>query len=148
MIKNAYFAAGCFWGVEHKFQNLDGVLEAISGYSGGKTLNPTYKLVCEGKTGHAETVKVIYDDSKISFLDLCKFFFEIHNPCQINGQGVNIGSNYRSIVFYETINEFEEVKNLIDNLQKNLNQKIVTEILPFKKFHEAEDYHQDYYSKN
>ena len=75
MIKNAYFAAGCFWGVEHKFQNLDGVLEAISGYSGGKTLNPTYKLVCEGNTGHAETVKVIYDQSKISFLDLCKFFF-------------------------------------------------------------------------
>ncbi|MBI95948.1 peptide-methionine (S)-S-oxide reductase [bacterium] len=147
MIKNSYFAAGCFWGVEDKFQKLEGVKEAISGYSAGKTLNPTYKQVCKGDTGHAETVKVIYDDEKISFNRLCEFFFDMHNPCQINGQGVNIGSNYRSIAFYETIEEFEILENVKKIKQNTLKVKIVTEILPFKSFFEAEEYHQDYYSK-
>ena len=147
MIKNAYFAAGCFWSVENKFQSVDGVIEAISGYSAGNTLNPTYKQVCQGNTGHAETVKVIYDNQKVSFSSLCEFFFHMHNPCQINGQGPNIGTNYRSIAFYETIDEFEIIEKLKKEIQSSLKAKIVTEILPFKKFYEAEDYHQNYYNK-
>lgn len=147
MIKNAYFAAGCFWGVEDKFQKLDGVIEAISGYSGGKTLNPNYKLVCSGLTGHAETVKVIYDDAKVSFADLVSFFFEMHDPTQLNAQGPNIGTNYRSIAFYQTLLEFEIITKVKDLLQEKSKKKIVTEILPYKKFYDAEDYHQDYYSK-
>lgn len=147
MINTAYFAAGCFWGVEDKFQNLDGVLEAISGYSGGSTLNPTYKLVCTGNTGHAETVKVIYDDSKVSFKDLVEFFFKIHNPTQINAQGPNIGSNYRSIAFYQTVEEFDIIKSVLLEFQNKTDLKIVTEIKPLKTFFEAEEYHQDYYSK-
>lgn len=147
MIKNAYFAAGCFWGVEDKFQKIDGVKEAISGYSAGKTLNPTYKEVCQGNTGHAETVRVIYDDQKVSFIQLCEFFFDMHNPCQINGQGVNIGSNYRSIAFYQTIDEFEILQSVKRLKQNTLKSKIVTEFLPFKSFFEAEEYHQNYYSK-
>ena len=147
MFQNAYFGAGCFWGVEDKFQSLDGVAEAISGYAGGKTLNPNYKSVCSGETGHAEVVKVIYNDEKINFFDLLEFFFSIHDCSLLNRQGPDIGTNYRSIVFYS--NELE--KKMIDEKilsLKSSGQVVATEIQEFKRFYEAEDYHQDYYLKN
>jgi len=147
MLQKAYFGAGCFWGVEDKFQNLDGVYEAISGYSGGKTLNPTYKEVCSGETGHAEVVKVLYDDNKISFKELLDYFFSIHNCTLLNRQGPDIGSNYRSVVFYSNSSEQDIIMHKIEELKSN-GLKVATEVLDFKTFYEAEEYHQDYYLKN
>ena len=147
MLQNAYFGAGCFWGVEDKFQSLDGVLEAISGYAGGETLNPNYKSVCTGETGHAEVVKVIYENEKISFLNLLEFFFSIHDCSLLNRQGPDIGTNYRSIVFYSNGNEKKLIDQKIQAL-KDEGEIVATDVQEFKRFYEAEDYHQDYYLKN
>jgi len=148
-IKSAYFAGGCFWGVEYYFEKLEGVKSAISGYMGGTTDNPNYRDICTGETGHLEVVQVNYDSSIISFDSLTKLFFEIHDPTQINGQGPDIGSQYLSAIFYND----EEEKNISTNLIKILEDKglkIATKLISAQehKFFEAEEYHQDYYFKH
>jgi peptide methionine sulfoxide reductase msrA/msrB len=143
---SAYYAGGCFWGVEHLFQSKDGVLDAISGYMGGSLENPTYQDVLTGRTGHLEAVEITYDPDIVSFEDLTKFFFEIHDPTQGNGQGPDIGAQYLSAVFFSS----EEEKNLTRKLIGQLKDKgydVVTKLIPAEKFWKAEDYHQDYYIK-
>jgi peptide methionine sulfoxide reductase msrA/msrB len=146
MTKKAYFAAGCFWGVEHLFKKVTGVIETTVGYCGGEIENPTYEQVSTGETGHQETVEVVYDPQKISYSDLVKIFFEIHNFTQKDGQGPDKGMQYLSVVFTSTPEEKEIVKKHIDYLRKK-GYDVATQIKEFDKFWPAEDYHQDYYSR-
>lgn len=146
MEKKAYFAGGCFWGVEHLFESKPGVLDAVSGYMGGEVENPTYEQVCSKQTGHLETVQISYDPDRISYEELAKFFFEIHDPTQANGQGPDIGPQYLSAVFYSNEEEKEIVEKLIGIL-KEKGLKVVTRLIPAEIFWPAEDYHQDYYQK-
>ncbi|WP_442266327.1 peptide-methionine (S)-S-oxide reductase MsrA [Tenacibaculum sp. ZS6-P6] len=143
--KVAYFASGCFWCVEAIFESVEGVDEAVSGYAGGQTKNPTYKSIGTGRTGHAETVAVYYDPKKVDFKTLVVVFFGSHDPTTVNGQHPDYGTQYRSIAFYNN----DEEKQIIEKYIKSLNYKVykgkvVTEILPIKKFYEAEAYHQNY----
>ncbi len=143
----AYFAGGCFWGVEHLFQNMDGVISAISGYMGGFLENPSYENVRYEKTGHLEVVEVVYDYNRVSYRKLAKFFFEIHDPTQTDGQGPDIGEQYLSVVFYNDENEKKDARELIDIL-KAKGYKVVTKLRPVEVFWKAEEYHQNYYEKN
>lgn len=145
----AYFASGCFWCVEAIFESVVGVSEAVSGYAGGTTLNPTYNSIGTGTTGHAETVAVYYNPKKVSYQTLVDVFFGSHDPTTVNGQYPDFGTQYRSIAFYSTIEE----KNIIDKTIKKLNEdvykgKIATEVTQFKKFYEAEEYHQNFEKRN
>jgi len=142
----AYYAGGCFWGVEHLFQGKPGVLSAVSGYMGGPVNNPTYQEVCTGMTGHLEVVEITYDSELSNFEELTKFFFEIHDPTQANGQGPDIGPQYLSAIFYSSEEEKDITLNLIDQL-KEKGYDVVTKMLPRVTFWKAEDYHQDYYVK-
>lgn len=146
MSKYAYFAGGCFWGVEYFFNKTEGVIEALSGYMGGETKNPTYQDVCYTNTGHLEVVRVEYDPKIISYEELAKLFFEIHDPTQVNGQGPDIGSQYLSAVFVFNEEEKETIQNLIQQLENN-GYKVATKILSPATFYEAEEYHQRYYQK-
>ncbi len=148
-IKNAYFAGGCFWGVEYHFEKLNGVKSAVSGYMGGTVNNPSYKEVCYGNTGHLEVVKITYDSKVVSFESLAKLFFEIHDPTQKNGQGPDIGEQYLSAIFYNDENEKEVAKKLIAILESK-GYKIATKLISTKNtpFFAAEEYHQDYYFKH
>jgi len=147
--KEAYFASGCFWCVESIFESLIGVEEVESGYSGGKTQDPTYYQVLTGKTGHAESVRIVYDETKISFKKLVEVFFASHDPTTINRQGPDIGSHYRSIAFYQNKSEKDIILKEISKLEENdIYSKIVTEVKKFDKFYIAEDYHQDYKVNN
>ena len=145
----AYFASGCFWCVESIYENLKGVVEVNSGYSGGFVQNPTYYQVISGKTGHAEAVEVIYDPKIIDFKTLVKVFFGSHDPSTLNRQGPDVGTHYRSVAFYNSVQEKEiiqiEIKRLLN--EKKFS-KITTEVLQFKNFYLAEGYHQDYKKKN
>ncbi len=146
--QKAYFAGGCFWGIEYHFEKLDGVQSANSGYMGGRTLNPTYEDICYKDTGHLEVVEVVYDPARVGYETLAKLFFEIHNPTQANGQGPDIGSQYLSAVFYNTDEEKNTTLNLIATLEK-VGYKIATKLM-YKNnfpFYKAEDYHQNYYQK-
>lgn len=140
----AYFASGCFWCVEAVYESVEGVEEAISGYSGGFTDNPTYQLSNTGRTGHAEAVEVIYDPKVVSFATLVDVYFASQNPTQVNGQGPDKGSQYRSIIFYQNYAEKEIIEEKKAALSKELNAKIAAEVYPFQKFWVAEDYHQNY----
>lgn len=142
--KKAYFASGCFWCVEAIYESVYGVKEVISGYSGGHTKNPTYESSNTGKTGHAEAVEVIYDPKKVSFSTLVDVYFCSQNPSQINGQGPDIGSQYRSIIFYQDEAEKEIVISKKKYLEQKKHIKVAAEIMPFKKFWIAESYHQNY----
>jgi peptide methionine sulfoxide reductase msrA/msrB len=142
----AYFAGGCFWGVEHLFEQKEGVISAVSGYMGGKMDNPSYKDVVYRDTGHKETVEVTYDADKVSFEDLAKYFFEIHDPTQANGQGPDIGDQYLSVAFFNNEKEKATTQKLIGIL-KEKGYDVVTELRPAGTFWKAEDYHQDYYDK-
>jgi peptide-methionine (S)-S-oxide reductase len=145
----AYFASGCFWCVESIYENLKGVINVDSGYSGGSTVNPTYYQVISGNTGHAETIEVIYDSSIIDFKTLVNVFFGSHDPSTLNRQGPDVGTQYRSVAFYSSNEEKNIINNEIDRLLKNkVYKKITTEVIPFKKFYVAENYHQDYKKKN
>jgi len=146
----ATFAAGCFWGVEAAFQNIDGVLQTTVGYSGGHTQNPTYKQVCNGDTGHAESLTLEYDPTRVSYEQLLDIFWQIHNPTQLNRQGPDIGSQYRSIIFYHTQEQEQQALASKEALGKTGKYKnsIVTEIIPAQPFYNAEDYHQRYYEKH
>ena len=148
-LSKAYFASGCFWCVESIYENLKGVVEVNSGYSGGNIEDPSYSQVMSGKTGHAETIEVIYDSKIINFQTLVQVFFGSHDPSTLNRQGPDVGTQYRSIAFFNSENEKQIKENEIKNLLKNrTDNKITTEIEPFKKFYIAEDYHQDYKKKN
>ena len=140
----AYFASGCFWCVEAVYESVKGVDEVINGYSGGFTLNPTYELSNTGKTGHAEAVEVIYNPKIVSFATLVDVYFGSQNPVQENGQGPDIGSQYRSILFYQNEEQKQIVTEKKEALSKKLNKRIAAEIMPFQKFWRGEDYHQDY----
>jgi len=142
----AYFVGGCFWGVEYWFEKTEGVITARSGYMGGTVEKPTYEQVCSGRTGHAETVEVEYDPMQVSFEQLAKLFFEIHDPTQRDRQGPDIGKQYRSAIFYVD----EQQKQIARQLVKQLRKKgfnVVTQLQPAKKFWPAEQYHQNYYEK-
>ncbi len=146
-IGKAYFAGGCFWGIEFYFDKLDGVLSAVSGYMGGHIENPSYEMVCSGFSGHLEVVEVSFNETIISFENLVKLFFEIHDFTQINGQGPDIGSQYLSAIFYVD----SEQKSISEKLILELNQKsfkVATSLYEFTPFYEAEDYHQDYYERH
>ncbi len=143
-IKKAYFAGGCFWGVEYYLEKLKGVLDVSSGYMGGHVPDPTYRQVCTGTTGHYEAVKVIYDDRKTDFETVAREFFEIHDPTQEGGQGPDIGSQYESVVFYNNDEEKAVTGKLIEILESK-GYETVTKILPVLHFYRAEEYHQDYY---
>jgi peptide-methionine (S)-S-oxide reductase len=146
----ATFGAGCFWCVEAQFQLLQGVISVASGYSGGTVKNPAYREVCNGTTGHAEVCQVIYDPKIISYDALLAAFWQSHDPTQLNRQGNDVGSQYRSVIFYHT----NEQKQLAEQYKKSLtdsavwDKPIVTEISPFTIFYKAEDYHQNYFNQN
>jgi peptide methionine sulfoxide reductase msrA/msrB len=142
----AYFAAGCFWGVEYQFEKQKGVYSAVSGYMGGHIDNPTYQQVCTGLTGHLEVVKVEYDECQISYRDLLQIFFEIHNFTQTDGQGPDIGSQYLSAIFYLDEKQKGHALEIIDKLE-DMNYKVATSLHEASTFYEAEEYHQDYYKK-
>ncbi len=142
--------AGCFWCVETIYEQLNGVHSVESGYSGGTTINPTYREVCTGETGHAEVCRISYDPKVISFEDLMEVFFSIHDPTTLNRQGADVGTQYRSVIFYHTDDQrkiAEAYKNQLDESEV-FKQPIVTEIVPFEKFYKAEDYHQNYFNNN
>ena len=144
--EEAIFAAGCFWGVEHYFKKLSGVVKTEVGYTGGHTLNPTYKEVCVGNTGHFEAIRVLYDPKKINYEDITKYFFEIHNPIQNNGQGPDIGSQYLSAIFCYDETQEKTARALISILTES-GLRIATHVLPVSPFWRAEEYHQNYYTK-
>jgi peptide methionine sulfoxide reductase msrA/msrB len=145
-IKKAYFAGGCFWGVEYWFKKTDGVVAVHSGYMGGNVKHPTYEQVCTGKTGHAETVEVEYDPAKVGYEDLAKLFFEIHDPTAKNRQGPDIGGQYRSVIFYVDDQQKETANRLIEQLRKK-GLDVATTVEWAGDFWRAEEYHQDYYGK-
>ncbi|HMG82774.1 MAG TPA: peptide-methionine (S)-S-oxide reductase MsrA [Ferruginibacter sp.] len=142
----AYFSEGCFWHAELVFQSLVGVSDAVSGFAGGTTVSPSYEDVCTGSTGHAETVQVFYDPTKISYQTLVEAFFASQDPTQVDGQGNDEGTQYRSIAFYTNEKEKQiinaEIKKLTDS--KKYSAKIATQVMPFTRFYPAEDYHQEY----
>lgn len=142
--ETAIFAGGCFWGVEYYMKKVPGVLEVVSGYTGGTTEYPTYKDVCQNNTGHAEAVRIIFDPFKTDYETLAKYFMEIHDPEQVNGQGPDIGLQYRSEIFYTTPQQKEIAEELIGILQAK-GYKIATRVTPASTFWQAESYHQDYY---
>lgn len=140
----AYFASGCFWCVEAVYESVKGVDEVINGYAGGHTKNPTYEASNTGRTGHAEAVEVIYDPNIVSFSTLVDVYFASQNPTQVNGQGPDRGSQYRSILFYQNDEQKQIIESKKEALAKKLNAKIAAEVYPFQKFWKAEDYHQNY----
>lgn len=144
--QKAIFAAGCFWGVEYYFKTAPGVLRTRVGYTGGTTVNPTYQEVCTNTTGHAEAIEVIFDPEKTNFEELCKLFFEIHDPTQLNRQGPDVGEQYRSAVFYLNEEQKQITEKLI-NILKEKGLNVVTQVVPASPFYEAEEKHQDYYNK-
>lgn len=146
----ATFGGGCFWCTEAQFQQLKGVHKVISGYMGGTVPNPTYRQVCGGNTGHAEVTQVHFDPSIISYDELLAAFFVSHDPTQLNRQGNDIGTQYRSVIFYYSKEQQEKAKHYISELDKEhaYSDKIVTEVSPAQTFYPAEDYHQDYYNLN
>lgn len=142
----AIFAGGCFWGVEHLMQQQPGILSIEVGYIGGSTENPTYREVCSHTTGHAEAVRIVFDPKKVSYTTLAKLFFEIHDPTQSDGQGPDLGDQYRSEIFYTTSRQKEIAEELIGQLQGKGCQ-VVTRVTPATVFWKAEEYHQNYYNK-
>jgi peptide methionine sulfoxide reductase msrA/msrB len=145
--EKAYFAGGCFWGMEYYFQNAPGVIATKVGYMGGHTEHPTYAQVCKGHTGHLETLEVSYDPAKTTYENLAKLFFEIHDFTQADGQGPDLGEQYLSAVFYQTPEQKNTAEKLIEIL-KSKGYNVVTGIRTAGPFWEAEDYHQRYYEKN
>ena len=145
-LETAFFAGGCFWGVEYMMQQLAGVIDVRSGYMGGNLENPSYEAVCTGSTGHAEVTKVVFDPVITNYETVTKLFFEIHDPTQTDGQGPDIGEQYRSEIFYVDETQKAIVEKLITILREK-GYSVVTKLTPASTFWKAEDYHQDYYEK-
>ena len=148
-MEKATFGAGCFWGVESAFRRLDGVLDAVVGYSGGTTRNPTYENVCGGNTGYAEVVEVVFEPKRISFQRLLDTFWACHDPTQLNRQGSDVGTQYRSVIFFHSPEQETAAQESLESLQASgrVNGNIVTEISPATDFWRAEEYHQRYLEK-
>lgn len=148
-MQTATFAAGCFWGVEAAFLKVDGVLETRVGYTGGELDEPTYKQVCNGDTGHAEAVEIKFDESRVSFKQLLNIFFWTHDPTQLNRQGPDVGTQYRSAIFFHSDEQKEEARKVIDEISQSeeIRGEIVTELKPVSRFWPAEEYHQRYFEK-
>ena len=146
--KKIDFGGGCFWCTEAIFQRINGVLKVESGYSGGIVINPTYREVCSGTTGHAEVVEITYKPDVISFDDLLRIHLSTHNPTRVDKQGADRGSQYRSIIFYRTEEEKQTAMKIINEMQKSYSDMIVTQLEMFEHFYKAEDYHQNYYNRN
>lgn len=146
----ATFGGGCFWCIEAIFQQMNGVIAVASGYSGGQREHPTYEQVCSGTTGHAEVVQVIYDPSKVSYPELLEVFWGVHDPTTLNRQGADVGTQYRSVIFYHNEMQHQLAEEYKQKLDKSgaFNDPIVTEISPAKPFYKAEKYHQNYYNEN
>lgn len=147
MLEKATFAAGCFWGIEAKFRKISGVIETQVGYTGGRVQNPTYEQVCEDSTGHAEAVEILFDPKLVSYEQLLDVFWKIHDPSQKNRQGPDIGSQYRSVIFFHTPEQEKIAKREKEALLK-AGRKIATEIHPAAPFYRAEEYHQRYHDKH
>lgn len=145
-LSTAYYAGGCFWGVEYMMSKREGVIDVTSGYMGGSFVNPTYEDVSRDDTGHAETVRVVFDSSKITYEELTRLFFEIHDPTQHDGQGPDLGYRYRSAIFYTSPEQQATAARIID-LLKSKGYDVTTELTPASEFYPAEDYHQDYYER-
>ena len=146
----ATFGAGCFWGVEARFRAVDGVLDATSGYMGGTLDRPDYKAVCSGSTGHAEVVQVRYDPERVSYKSLLDLFFAMHNPTTLNRQGNDVGTQYRSVIFYHNPDQKRTAEQVLADLTAKAiwPDPIVTELAPLDTFYPAEDYHQEYFKRN
>ena len=143
-MKTAYFSLGCFWSPQLEFEKIKGVKKAEVGYCGGNDPNTTYEKVCSGSTNHAETIKVEFDENEISYEELVRFFFKIHDPTQLNRQGPDIGTQYRSEIFYKDENQKRTAEKIKEEFNKKLNGKVVTNISEEKLYQPAEDYHQYY----
>ena len=147
-LEKATFAAGCFWGIEAAFREIKGVTDVISGYIGGNTKNPTYEQVCSGKTGHAEAVEITFNPEIVSYKKMLEIFWKVHNPISLNRQGLDIGTNYRSAIFYHDEKQKQEAIESVKNAQKMFKDKIVTKITKASEFYKAEEYHQKYLEKH
>ncbi|REJ75452.1 MAG: peptide-methionine (S)-S-oxide reductase [Acidobacteria bacterium] len=149
-IETATVGGGCFWCTEAVYLALKGIEEVVSGYSGGQTENPTYQEVCTGATGHAEVVQVKFDSDEISFKEVLQIFFATHDPTTLNRQGNDVGTQYRSVVFYHSPEQRDIAEKLIAEIEKQaiFDDPILTEVVEFSKFYPAEDYHQNYFEKN
>ncbi len=146
--EQATLAGGCFWCLEAVYTELRGVERVISGYTGGSVANPTYEQVCSGRTGHAEVVQVTFDPSEISYRELLEVFFTIHDPTTLNRQGADVGTQYRSAIFFVSPEQEQTARDVIAELQDTWTNPIVTEVVPLERFYPAEAYHQDYYARN
>jgi peptide-methionine (S)-S-oxide reductase len=146
----ATFAGGCFWCTEAIFLEIKGVKKVVSGYIGGTTLNPTYSEICTGTTGHAEAIQITFDPSEVGFEDLLEVFFGTHDPTTLNRQGADVGTQYRSAIFYHSEDQMKKAQNYIALIAKEklYDREIVTKVSPATKFYDAEDYHQNYYNQN
>ena len=147
MSEKATFGAGCFWGVEARFREVPGVVDAAVGYEGGHMVNPTYRDVCTDQTGHVEVVELDFDAQKVSYDDLVRLFFQLHDPTQLNRQGPDWGTQYRSAVFYHSPEQKAAAERVKQEAQKQVSSKIVTAIEPAQTFYRAEEYHQRYLEK-
>ena len=148
-MEKATFGAGCFWGIEHAFRKVAGVIEAPVGYAGGTTPDPTYEQVCSGQTGHAEVVEVEFDPAKVSYEELLEVFWTIHDPTTLNRQGSDIGTQYRSAIYFHSAEQEQAAKDSIAALENGdrFRNPIVTELAPIDTFYMGEDYHQHYFKK-
>jgi peptide-methionine (S)-S-oxide reductase len=146
----ATLGGGCFWCLDPVYEELQGVLDVTVGYSGGKTPEPSYQMVCTGMTGHAEVVQVTFDPQVISYEDILRVFFTFHDPTTLNRQGADVGTQYRSVIFYHDESQRQAAESVIQEIeaQKMWEKPIVTEVTPFKEFYRAEEYHQEYFKKN
>ncbi len=144
----ATLAGGCFWCLEAVYADLKGVLKAESGYAGGTVPNPSYEDVCTGETGHAEVIQISFDPEIISFDDILRVFFAIHDPTTLNRQGADVGTQYRSAIFYHSVAQKESAEKIIGEMTRKWKNPIVTEVLPIEEYYPAEDYHQDYFANN
>jgi peptide-methionine (S)-S-oxide reductase len=145
--ERATFGAGCFWQVEQTFREIDGVIDTAVGYEGGDVDNPTYEQVCTGNTGHVEVAQVEFDPERVTYEDLVRKYFEIHDPTQLDRQGPDVGRQYRSVIFTEDEKQAEVAQRVLDGVQENYRDPVVTEITPAKPFWRAEEYHQCYLDK-
>lgn len=148
--QTATLGGGCFWCIESAFNSVEGVISAISGYAGGDVVNPTYEQVCQGDTGHAEVVQVTFDPAVIPFRDILEIFFALHDPTQVNRQGNDVGTQYRSAVYYHNDEQRHEAEAIIEEITQDeiWPDPVVTEVTPLTEFYPAEDYHQNYFKNN